>query len=69
MRAHTIVHIDPGPLAVPDLLRCAHPDERMSFRIVDADVQVWLTGTAAEFDEFAVACRAMAQLIRLEVPS
>lgn len=69
MRAHTIVHLDAGALAVPELLRCDHPDERVSFRIVDADVQVWLTGTAAEFDEFAVGLRAMAQLIRLGVPS
>lgn len=66
MRAHTIVHIDADTVRASDLLRCDHPDGRVSFRLVDGDVIVWLTGTSVEFDRLAVGIRGMAQICRLE---
>lgn len=53
MRAHTVVHLDAGELDAAKLLRCDHEDGRVSFRLVDSSVQVWLTGTTDDLLRFA----------------
>lgn len=69
MKAHDIVHVYPGALNPAELLRCDHPDGQVSFRIVDADVQIWLTATVEDFDLFADVIDALAERIRTEETS
>lgn len=51
--AHTVVHVNLGSFDVRDLLRADHPDGRVSFRVVDDNTQVWITGHPDDFAAFA----------------
>jgi hypothetical protein len=49
--SHGTVHVDVGDIVAP--LTCDHSDGRYSIWIVADPVDVWLTGTLGELEQFA----------------
>lgn len=69
IHVHSAVHLDLRKLNPAILLRCNHPDGRVSFEIGDGSTNVWINGTAEQFDLFADVIDALAARIRTEETS
>ena len=64
-RAHAAVHLDVGRI---DPLFCHHPDGRISIRVCDGPLHVWITGTPNQLHEFASTLHRLANRAVAEMP-